>query len=149
MQSNNWCNNVFLQYINNLCDATESFISIRRPNSHICATQPHSRPHGCGDQEGHGPFTRLEAVVLEQMRQKKTMTAKRLVLIFVENEIIIDAIKDRLTGLAVQFCVLLGQEKSRIWLFKRIPEAVTIPLPNGLFRELKQPNVIQIILVFL
>ena len=31
---------------------------------------------------------------------------------------------------------LLGQEKSRTWLFRRIPEGVTIPLPNGRFREL-------------
>lgn len=46
--------------------------------------------------------------------------------------------KCTITGLGDELFVLFGQEKSRIWLFKRIPEGVTIPLPNGLFRELKQ-----------
>lgn len=41
------------------------------------------------------------------------------------------------TGLGEEPDVLLGQEKARIWLFRRIPEEVTIPLPNGLFIELK------------
>lgn len=45
-----------------------------------------------------------------------------------------------ITGLSDEPCVLLGQEKSSIWLFRRIPEGVTIPLPNGLFRELKQSH---------
>lgn len=44
------------------------------------------------------------------------------------------------TGFGEESFVLLGQEKSRIWLFKRIPDGVTIPLPKGLLREL-QPNV--------
>lgn len=46
--------------------------------------------------------------------------------------------KCTITGLGDELFVLFGQAKSRIWLFKRIPEGVTIPLPNGLFRELKQ-----------
>lgn len=32
--------------------------------------------------------------------------------------------------------VLLGQEKSSIWLLSRIPEGVMRPLPKGRFREL-------------
>lgn len=32
--------------------------------------------------------------------------------------------------------VLLGQEKSSIWLLRRIPEGVRRPLPKGRFREL-------------
>lgn len=43
-----------------------------------------------------------------------------------------------ITGLGDELSVLLGQEKSRIWLFNRIPDGVTIPLPNGLLRELNQ-----------
>ncbi len=50
-------------------------------------------------------------------------------------------IKCTITGLGDEVFVLLGQEKSRIWLFMRIPEGVTIPLPNGLFKELKEPQV--------
>lgn len=47
-------------------------------------------------------------------------------------------IKDKVTtGLGNEPVVLLGQENARIWLFRRIPEGVTIPLPNGLFMELK------------
>lgn len=42
-----------------------------------------------------------------------------------------------ITGFGEEPVVLLGQEKARIWLFRRIPEGVTIPLPNGLFIELK------------
>jgi len=45
--------------------------------------------------------------------------------------------KVAITGFGDELSDLLGQEKSRIWLFKRIPAGVTIPLPNGLFRELK------------
>lgn len=45
-----------------------------------------------------------------------------------------------ITGLGNEPVVLLGQENARIWLFRRIPEGVTIPLPNGLFIELKQTN---------
>lgn len=33
--------------------------------------------------------------------------------------------------------VLLGQEKSNIWLLSRIPEGVMRPLPKGRFRELQ------------
>lgn len=33
--------------------------------------------------------------------------------------------------------VLLGQEKSSIWLLRRIPEGVRRPLPKGRFRELR------------
>lgn len=48
-------------------------------------------------------------------------------------------IKDKtITGLGKEPVVLLGQEKARIWLLRRIPEGVTIPLPNGLFMELKR-----------
>lgn len=43
-----------------------------------------------------------------------------------------------ITGLGDELSVLLAQEKSRIWLFNRIPDEVTIPLPNGLLRELNQ-----------
>lgn len=32
--------------------------------------------------------------------------------------------------------VLLGQEKSSIWLLRRIPEGVRRPLPKGRFKEL-------------
>lgn len=46
--------------------------------------------------------------------------------------------KSDITRFGDELSVLLGQEKSRIWLFKRIPEGVTIPLPKGLFSELKQ-----------
>lgn len=41
------------------------------------------------------------------------------------------------TGFGEKFSVLFGQEKSRIWLLRRTPEGVTMPLPNGLFRELR------------
>lgn len=43
-----------------------------------------------------------------------------------------------ITGLVDAPVVLLGQEKARIWLFRRIPEGVTIPLPKGLFMELNR-----------
>lgn len=54
------------------------------------------------------------------------------------NQTIKMCIKDKtITGLGKEPVVLLGQENARIWLFRRIPEGVTIPLPNGLFIELK------------
>lgn len=44
-----------------------------------------------------------------------------------------------ITGLGMEwFIVLFCQEKSNIWLFRRIPEGVTIPLPKGRFKELKR-----------
>jgi hypothetical protein len=46
-----------------------------------------------------------------------------------------------ITGLCSDVCVLFGQEKARIWLFKRIPEEVSIPLPNGLFTELHKNRI--------
>lgn len=42
------------------------------------------------------------------------------------------------TGLGDELTVSLGHEKSRIWLLRRIPDEVTILLPNGLFSELKK-----------
>lgn len=44
-----------------------------------------------------------------------------------------------ITGLGMEwFIVLFCQEKSNIWLFRRIPEGVIIPLPKGRFKELKR-----------
>lgn len=44
-----------------------------------------------------------------------------------------------ITSLGMEwFIVLFCQEKSNIWLFRRIPEGVTIPLPKGRFKELKR-----------
>ena len=43
------------------------------------------------------------------------------------------------TGLdGAELLVLFDQEKSSIWLLRRIPEGVTILLPNGRFRELEK-----------
>ena len=39
--------------------------------------------------------------------------------------------------------VLIGQEKSKIWLFRRMPEGVKILLPKGLFSELKHKKKIE------
>lgn len=54
----------------------------------------------------------------------------------------------KFTGFGDESFVLLGQEKSRIWLFKRIPDGVTIPLPKGLFRELQPKEERKLVWVF-
>lgn len=44
-----------------------------------------------------------------------------------------------ITGLGMEwFIVLFCQEKSNIWLFRRTPEGVIMPLPKGRFKELKR-----------
>lgn len=66
---------------------------------------------------------------MEKRKKKKKLcrhNSKKIVTLFI-------------TGLGMEwFIVLFCQEKSNIWLFRRIPEGVIIPLPKGRFKELKR-----------